>query len=155
MTEKTPEEYIAIYEPVMDSIVMAMYYRTAGMASFHGSFEEIKNFIKAEVEIGKYGGEFEEGVWPFWFRPIKPIAGLIIDCAVWKNVNVSKPTVPEEDRLTVNIWVWTIKKLTEAAPMLRGDNVMFMRENWWAFYVLRARIEDVLGLPRHSFALFR
>ena len=139
----------------MDSIIKAMYYRTAGLCSFHGSYEEVLNFVRAEVAIGKYGGTLEEDVWPFWFAPIKPIAGILIQCSAWRNVNVSKPTVPEEDRLTVNIWIWAIRKLTKEAPLLRGDNVMFTRENWWAFYVLRARVEDVLGLPRHSLALFR
>lgn len=155
MVEKTPADYIAIYEPVMDSIVKAMYYRIAGVCSFHGNYEEMKNFIKAEVDIGKYEGTFEEDTWPFWFRPAKLLMGMVIDCGLWRDVNVSQATAPEEDKLTINIWVWGIKKLTEGAPLLRGDNVLFMRENWWSLYILRARFEDALGLPRHSFALFR
>lgn len=146
MVEKTQEELIKIYEPVMTSIINAMYYRVLGATSIHDKIENILDFAQAEADgYGKFGGELERNKWPIWFIPAKSIGEIAISGNYWKNVNVSEPDTPEEYKLTTNIYVWGFKKLREGALVFSGENVIFTREYWWGLYILRAKLKNALG----------
>lgn len=156
MVELTPEELIKKYEPVMGSVIQSMYYRVMGQSSIHAPLEEIVDFVQAEVDgYGRFGGTLERGKWPIWFVPIEPIGGMAVSGNYWKNVNVSEPDCPEEHKLTTNIYVWGLHKLREDAMIFKGENVVFTREHWWGMYMLRAKLESALGMPKYSLSLLR
>lgn len=126
-------EIIRKIEPIADSAIYAVYYRIFGQASLPITIDDFLEFIHAEMETGKYNGDIE---WVVnrerikWFK--------------WKNIHLSKPGV--EEPVTFDVHVWGVTKKYGAR------NVVITRVGFWRAYLVRSRIEHVLGLPAYSLA---